>query len=300
MNEKAVKGYFFVLASAVIYGCMPLMAKYIYADGVNPITLVFLRNFLALPSLAILAYAKNKTLRIPCKTLPSISLISFFGCCITPILLFSSYNYIVTGTATVFHFIYPSLVVLIEILFLKKKVPHVTLISITLCFVGICLFYDSAAPLRWEGAVTALASGITFATYVVLLSNYKERTVSGILLSFYIAAASSVMTFILCVVTGSLALPQSLFGWILCVGFALAVTTVAVVFFQQGTFIIGGEKTSILSALEPITSIVIGVIAFGEPLAARVLFGSALVVAASICIAVTDMKTKNKVNPHTR
>ena len=50
------KGYLYAMLSAVIYGCMPLMAKYIYAEGVTPTTLVFLRNLLALPSLAFRAF----------------------------------------------------------------------------------------------------------------------------------------------------------------------------------------------------------------------------------------------------
>ena len=79
---------------------MPLMARYIYADGVSPSTLVFLRNFLALPSLALLAYIQRKSLKVPVKALAPITALSFFGCCLTPILLFTAYNYIASGTAT--------------------------------------------------------------------------------------------------------------------------------------------------------------------------------------------------------
>ena len=75
-SGKLIKGYLAVIISAILYGCMPLMAKYIYADGVNPMTLVFLRNFLALPFIAAMAYGQNRTLRIPLKMLPRISLTS--------------------------------------------------------------------------------------------------------------------------------------------------------------------------------------------------------------------------------
>ena len=64
---KLIKGYIAVILSAVLYGCMPLMAKYIYAEGVNPMTLVFLRNFLALPVIAAMAFGQCKTLKIPKK-----------------------------------------------------------------------------------------------------------------------------------------------------------------------------------------------------------------------------------------
>ena len=108
-NSKLLRGYLFVIVSAVIYGCMPLMAKFIYEDGVNSMTLVFLRNFLALPVLLILALRQQKKLQFTAKALPSLCLIALLGCCVTPTLLFSAYSYIASGTATVFHFIYPSL-----------------------------------------------------------------------------------------------------------------------------------------------------------------------------------------------
>ena len=98
---KLIKGYLAVIASAVIYGCMPLMAKYIYLDGVNPMTLVFLRNTLALPVLVFLTLRQQKSLRISVATLPSILIMALLGCCITPILLFSSYSHISSGTATI-------------------------------------------------------------------------------------------------------------------------------------------------------------------------------------------------------
>lgn len=291
MRYRTIKGYVFSVLSAFIYGLMPLMAKYIYADGVNALTLVFLRNLLALPSLAILTFLKFRTFKVPLRELPKISLISLFGCSVTPLLLLSSYNYMASGTATVFHFIYPSLVVLIGIFFLKKKVPFDTIISVLMCFAGICLFYNPAEPLSLQGSVLALSSAVTFAIYVVMLSNFKLRSATGFLLSFYVAWISSVITFAICIVTNTLALPETLNGWLLCAIFAFMVTTLAVVFFQQGAFMIGGEKASILSALEPITALIVGFAFLGDPIPKiTVIIGSLLVVAASILVAIFDMK----------
>ena len=53
-KQKDFLGYIYAMASAVINGCMPIMAKYIYADGVSPLSLVFFQTFLALPSLVLL------------------------------------------------------------------------------------------------------------------------------------------------------------------------------------------------------------------------------------------------------
>ena len=292
MKYKTAKGYLFAVLSAIIYGCMPLMAKHIYADGVTPICLVFLRNSFSLLPLAILAYREKRTFRIPLKLLPSISLIAFLGCCITPILLFSSYQFIPSGTATVFHFIYPAVVVVSEILFLKNKAQAGNVISVILCVVGISLFYSPDEPLNLAGSAMSLLSGITFAGYVVLLAHFDNRDVSGFLFCFYVIVMSSIAALIICIGTNSLVLPSSLKGWGLCVLFSLLVTTGAVALFQHSAFLIGSERTSILSTLEPITGVLIGVIVFGEPLGPRTVIGSLLVVAASILIAVFDLRKK--------
>lgn len=285
-----IKGYLMVIVSAVIYGCMPLMSKYIYADGVNPATLVFLRNFLALPSLAILGYIQSKTLKAPVKALPSIGILAAFGCCITPLLLFTSYNYIASGTSTVLHFVYPAVVVVGGIVFLREKVRLFNIISVAVCVTGISLFYDPSASINIEGCLFALLSGATFAVYVLMLPRFKYKEMKGFHFSFYIAAASSIIMLVYCLATGQLMLPNTLGGWGLCILFALAVTTCAVVLFQQGTFIIGGEKASILSTLEPITSVIVGIIVFSEPVGVRTLIGSLLVISASVLIAISDMK----------
>lgn len=291
--KSIYKGYIYAILSAVIFGCMPLMAKYIYADGVSPMALVFLRNLLALPSLAILAWMQRKTLSVPRASLPSMGLIALIGCCVTPILLFSSYQYIASGTATVFHFIYPSIVVVAGIVFLKKKAQLGSIISVIICCVGVALFYTPGQPLDPLGSFFALFSGVTFATYVLLLSSFKHD-VTGFLFTFYLTLMATVFTLIACIVSGNLNLPGSLMGWLMCLIFALLVTTGAVMLFQQATFLIGGERASILSTLEPTTSVIVGILVFHEAVSSRTVIGSVLVILASLLIAVFDMKSQSK------
>jgi drug/metabolite transporter (DMT)-like permease len=59
-----------------------------------------------------------------------------------------------------------------------------------------------------------------------------------------------------------------------------------------GALLIGGERTSVLSALEPITGVLIGILGFHESAKPTVLIGSLLVIASSILIAVMDLKKK--------
>ena len=89
------------------------------------------------------------------------------------------------------------------------------------------------------------------------------------------------------------ALPTTLSGWCCAFALALTVNVGAVVLFQQGTFLVGGERASILSTFEPITGVLLGVLVFRETVGARTLLGTCLVLLAAVCIAAWDMrKTK--------
>jgi drug/metabolite transporter (DMT)-like permease len=182
-------------------------------------------------------------------------------------------------------------VVLVGLVFLRKKVHVAELLSVALCMVGVMLFYEPGADINLVGSAMALGSGVLFAIYIVMLDVFRWRQeVHGYLLSFYIAAFSALMTGLLCAVTGDFALPAGLGGWGLCLLFALLMTVLAMSMFQQAALLIGGEKTSVLSTLEPITSIVVGVLVFRERVGIGALLGSVLVIAASVLIALSDLK----------
>jgi len=287
---KIIKGYTFVIISAIIFGCMPLGAKYIYAEGVNSLSLVFLRNCLALPVLALLAGKQEGSLHIKKADLLKISSLAVMGGCATPILLYSSYHYLASGTATIFHFTYPVLVVLGSILFLREKGSKPVFLCVILCTVGIILFYNPDSGIHPGGSLLAIASGATYAAYIMLLSIFKNDKISGFKLSFYMSAVGSVILFIFCIVSGQLTLPVTFTGWLISIVFSLMLSVGAIVLFQQGTRYIGGQRAAILSTLEPITSVLVGVLAFQEILTARTIVGTVLVILSSILIAVFDRR----------
>lgn len=289
-----VKGYLLVILSAVIFGCMPMMAKFIYNDGINSLSLVLMRNLLSVPVVGAAALIQKGTLRITPKALPSLAAIGVVGCCLAPVLLFSSYFFIASGTATVFHFVYPAAVVLGGPLFFKDRLTAGNLISVLICVAGIALFYTPGEPLDPGGSALALLSGVAFAAYVLLLSHFRYREISGLLLNFYIFGINSVVMLMVCCFGGLLTLPSSPLVWLACAGFAFVTNVMAVAMFQQGTFLIGGQKASIISTLEPITSILMGVIVFRETIGFRTALGSALVILASILIVVFDMKEQRR------
>ena len=282
-------GYFFVILSAVIFGCMPLGANFLYAQGVTPMSLVFLRNLLSLPLLALLG-SRQGGLRISRDALREVGVAAFFGCWLAPTLLFSSYRYLASGMATVFHFAYPVIVVLGGFL-LHEKVKKSALFCALLCSLGILLLFDPHGTVDPLGVTFALTSGVAYAVYILILGHFRHREVSGFRLSFYMAIVSMICTLILCLATGQLCLPQTPGGWGVAFLFSFAVSVGAVVLFQEGTFLIGAQRAAILSTFEPITSIFFGILFLNETLTPRILLGSAITLLAGVLITVTGRKS---------
>jgi drug/metabolite transporter (DMT)-like permease len=250
--------------------------------------------------LAILALCGKGKIRLSAKALPRMGFIALMGCCLTPLLLFSSYNYIQSGTATVFHFIYPAVVVLGEFLVLKSNMNRNHILCVFICMAGIALFYSPGHTLDLKGSLCALASGMTYAIYVISLSTYKHDKGSVFGFSFCVSSIASVLLLLICLLTRQLALPQSLQGWLLSIGFACIVNAGAVALFQRGTFLIGGSRASILSTFEPITGVFVGILVFRETVNPFTLLGTVLVIAAGILIALFDVKRAkpgDRVNP---
>ena len=288
-------GYVMVIISAIIFGLMPLMTSVLKADGMNSYSIVMIRNMIPLPVLAGLALIQTKSMRVPVKALPTMAGAALMGCCITPLLLYMSYEMLgeYDGLATVFHFVYPAFVVIGGLVFFKQKIKGGTWLSLALCIVGVCLFYDPSATLDLGGAGLALLSGVTYAVYVLILSAFKYKQINSFLFSFYLSSVTTVVMFLYCLLSGNLVFPVSFGGWAMAVFFGLIVNVGAMVLFQKGTFLIGGQRSSILSTMEPLTSVVLVIFSAGiANITIGTWIGSVLVVASTVLIAVFDAKQK--------
>ena len=295
-KRNLIKGYLFVVASGIIFGCMPLGAKFIYAEGVTSLSLVFLRNLLATPVLALLAVLQRQKLKTDMRSVGKVSLIALAGCALTPTLLFSSYLFMASGPATVFHFIYPAAVTLGSLVFLRQKVQKANIYCMLLCTAGLLLFFEPGSQIAPLGAALALFSGVTYAIYILLLSVFPQKTLSGFALNFYITALSALFLLPVCLITKQLSFPASTVGWLVLVIFSLAINIGALVLFQTGTFYIGGQRAAILSTTEPVTGLVIGILVFHEGFSVLSIVGSVLVLASSVLIAIFDSKKNSAGN----
>ncbi|KAF5050819.1 EamA-like transporter family protein [anaerobic digester metagenome] len=288
MSNKQ-KGILSVLISAVIFGSMPLMARIIYDENGNSMSLTLYRFVLSLPVLYILIRRNvQEEIKINKSELAKIILVGIFGYSATALLLYTSYNYISTGTATTLHFIYPVLVIIGGMVFYKEKPTPAKTISVILCVLGMIMFYNGDTKFDIFGMMIAFASGITYSFYILYIEKSDLKNMGTFKLTFYLCLVSSVVLFAVCIATGNLALNMTLKGWMLSLFLSISVTLGGVCLFQKGVKLIGSQSTSVLSTFEPITSILIGILIFNESCNFRTILGFIFILIAALLVALYE------------
>jgi len=280
------KGIIHVAISAFLFGLTPLFAKNIYLLGGNAINLTFHRFLLPLPILFVLVKKHSSSINITKNQLLKIFILSL-GFAGTPILLLSSYNYISSGTSTTIHFMYPVLVILAYTIFFDRKLSPVKCACTVLCTVGVILLYTKQQS-NLSGIILSFASAITYAFYIIYLDKSGLKTMSSFKLTFYLSAVSMLELLIFSSYTKTLTFNIEPLGWILTMAFVISIAIGATVLFQSGVRVVGPERTAILSNLEPITSMIVGVVVFSESFSLKICLGIVLILLSVILLAVFD------------
>ncbi|MCI8510881.1 MAG: DMT family transporter [Lachnospiraceae bacterium] len=183
--------YILVIASAMLFGLMPILARQIYAMGGNPLSLCAYRFIFCLPFLYFMAKRKSEgPLGVSMGEAKKILLLSV-GCATTPFLLFQSYPYFSSGTATTIHFVYPILVLLGSVLLFHAKMTGTKALCTALCAAGILFFYTPGEKAGTVGIFLAFSSGVAYAFYVLYYTKSGLSRLDSYKLSLYLSVFSA-------------------------------------------------------------------------------------------------------------
>lgn len=288
VKMKKYQGYIYTILSAIIFGLMPLAAKIIYQNGSNSITLTFHRLLFSAPVLYFLARSRSpKSLRISKNQLSKLILLSL-GYVSTPLLLLSSYNFISSGTATTIHFVYPVLVLLSCAIFFKEKITFVRGLSTLLCMLGLLTFYTPGDDFAVLGLFISFMSGITYAFYIIYFSKSDLKNIDTFTVAFYLSLIGSIELLLISVATNTLTFNLTGTAWLLSIFFAIATSGLATILFQNGTMLIGPQKSSLLSTFEPLTSVIVGMLVFHETLGISSIIGIFLILTSVVLLGFYD------------
>lgn len=253
------------MLSAVIFGANPMIAKAAYMGGSNDIALVFGSTLAALPILMALMLLLKIPFAVTRRELDAMILTGFLGGA-TTMLLFSSYNFVATGIATTLHFTYPAFVGVGSLIFLGQKMNRMKAGALAVSLSGIFLAAGSGALGDMRGTALALASGITYAAYILYLDKSGLKQMNFIKLCLYLSIVKTIMAGAYGLAAGRLSVQLNVFGLGMTVVMGILAVILAVILFQIGVCYTGAANAAVFSLLEPVTSLVLGCLWMGEQL----------------------------------
>lgn len=257
------KGYIYTALSAIIFGLMPLLTKIIIARGATSLTIPFFRVFYVTIVLFFVLKIKKIDLHLEKRDLLSAILTSIFGSGLTIIILNESYNYVDTGIATSLHFLYPLFVAILCCFFYGEKIKKKQIISLSFALVGIICFMSKGNGSLF-GYFLAIASGLTYAFYLVKMDKSGLVKMNALKLSFYLALFTTIEIFTMNLYMQEVVFKMDALSYGLLLVLALSSSFLATVLLQKGVLLLGSTRASFICLLEPVTSMIVGILWLNE------------------------------------
>ncbi len=272
---------FLVLLSALGFGSIAFFAKVAYASGTSPSALLALRFALAVLLLAPLVWFK----RLPLPRGGALVGYILMGLLYTAQAqsYFNALLYASSGLVALLLYIYPVLVTLLTVLLGWEKANRRSLVLTAAACLGLAITLGGKLEGQPLGIVLGIVAASIYAVYI-LLGTKLSRNTHPLSASLVILATAAVGNTGLALAGGA-SLPGSSVGWIAVGAIALFSTGMAIAFFLTGVKVIGASQASILSTLEPVLTLTIGVLFLGEHVSGSQLFGGALVLGAVSLLA---------------
>jgi len=207
------------------------------------------------------------------------------GSTLTALTLYGAYNYISVGMTTTIHYIYPVLVTTACILIFKEKIIKEKVIALILSTVGVFLFFEG--DFNVIGVSLASISGVVYAVHILYIDKSGLNSMYPFKITFYSALFSSLYLFIFGILSNNLVFNMTFTGWFYTLLVAFFVSFLANTFIPISVKHVGPTVTSIVGMLEPITSIILGMLFLNEPITKRNVLACLLILMGVLIVTLT-------------
>lgn len=290
-GPSAALGILYIIASALAFGAMAILARYAYADGVDTATLLALRFCIA--AVCLFAIARWRGVALPRRhDLAAVALLGAIGYGGQSLTFFTGLTLAPAGLIALLLYLHPALVAVLAVLVLRERMTPAKLAALAIALAGMSLTVapalvgaasQSSFPRLGAGAAFGVAAAAIYAVYIVVASRLGTR-VRPLALSTVVVASAAVVFTVTAVVTGP-QLPRSASGWLAIGGIALVSTVAAITLFFAGLERVGPTRASTLSTIEPVFTVLLAAALLGERIAVVQLAGGALILAAVVLLA---------------
>lgn len=266
-----------VITASIIFGINPTLISMSMERGMDSVSQVFWMYLINCMVNCLMCRGSGISLKLGWKKVLTLMFVGMVGMGWTGCLLAVSYQMIGTGTSTVLHFMYPAVVSAAACLILKKIPKKRTILATILSVCGVVMLVQVKIG-QGNGAnvLPALLSSLTYSFYFLLNSHPAMYEIPHQVRCTWMSAGIWISFGTYLITKNQIVLPFDWKGAVLIVlsGCASAAAYNCLVF---GIGKIGAMKSAFASLLEPITSMIMGILVGGESFTLQKGIGSILI-----------------------
>jgi drug/metabolite transporter (DMT)-like permease len=284
-------GTLMCIGSAAGFGAMAVFGKLAYDEGTTVGTLLSARFALAALLFWALVFASGEAAtglrRLTRRDLLLALGLGAFAYAAQAGCFFAALDRVDASLLSLLLYTYPSMVAVVAILLGRERADGRRFAALALASAGLVLVLANAeaGTLDPVGAILALAAAMIYTTYILTSQGIAGR-LSPMVLSALVCTGATVTLTAGTAAIGDLdpgAVTPAGWGWLL--GLAVVSTVVAVSLFFAGLKRVGPSSAAILSTAEPVVTVILAFLVFGEVLGPLQLLGGALVILAVLVLA---------------
>jgi drug/metabolite transporter (DMT)-like permease len=291
-HDQAVrisKGTLFCIGSGAAFGSMAIFGKLSYDEGANVATLLTVRFTIGAVLFWALVAARGLTPSVPGLARRDIAIglaLGAAGYSAQAGLYFAALERIDASILSLLLYTFPAMVTVAAIALGRERVSARRLTALGLTSGGLVLVLAGAAAGAFDplGAAMALGAAVVYTVYI-LTSESAAGRISPYLLSALVCTGAAVT-----LTAGSAALgqlrPQDITaeGWLWMAGIGIVSTVTAIGLFFAGLRRVGPSTAAILATVEPVVTVFLAFLVFGETLGAIQIAGAALVLTSVVVL----------------
>lgn len=280
---SALVPYLLLCAAPVIWGWSGVLVRWAGLPG-QEYVLIFWRSVFALAFYAVIALlARDPRLFRPRSG--SLLLVgSGLATAAYTICAFKAYNLIAIGTATFIIYLAPVFVALLAPLVLKEKLERSTVLCLAIALTGTALLSlgqkGGGGGSWWTGALLALAGAVLWAVMMLIWKKLRE-THSSLTIGMWTHGVCGLVYLPFAIpATGSLEAK----GWASIAVFGVVVIGGAGLIYLYAVKRVRAQDAALLSYIEPVSAMVLGLALLGEVPTWQDFAGAALIIVAGVLL----------------
>lgn len=289
-----------VFLGALCFSAKAVFIKLAYRLEIDSISLLALRMLFSLPVFLLVAWwtqrGKNQAYPKPTRReWWAIVMLGILGYYLASIFDFMGLQYIGASMERLILFIYPTLVLILSAVLLKKPIKKEQYIALTLTYIGVTLAFMggikvSGDPRFLLGGGLIFLSALTYAFYLMGSGDLLPR-IGTLRFTSYAMTAASVAVLLHHAVVRQWQLfhyDASIYQFALLI--AVISTVLPAFMISEGIRLIGAGNAAIIASVGPISTIILAYIFLEERLVVWQWVGALLVIAGVLLISLRKQK----------